>query len=476
MTLKALLLISFVTLTSLFADTSLTDAESRGEIKAKITFLEKQNDELKTKFNNLEDKQKSVEEYKNIIDKQDLRITDLKDTLTLVVGLVALFASIAGYLIYSKAQLNAKAEAQKWLEENSNKLQEKIEDLERDIEKNRKHVEEKTKEYNKTIEDASKSVRDVQKEIEKPSNEDASSQQQKSEQEQTFNFAATLIRQKPESEYTFNEWNILAYDAVYKNKKEDAVFYWTKALERGHASQENLAQALFSKGVILGELNESIKEIEVYEEIDRRFKENKSEKIQEQVVKALFNKGFRLGQMNENEQSIEVYEELDKRFKENKSEKIQEQVAKALLNRGIRLGQMNENTPALKIYKELVKRFNESKNEKIQTTVSQSLINLFESELIENQEWNISLIQQYFEYVKNDKQGKLKLKMLETVKNALQEEQILTLSQLKKEFSDTDFGNWSWKELEIWAEKLEGTEPKLRVQQTIEVFKNWNVK
>lgn len=473
MVLKAFLLILHLTLISLFADTSLIDAEFRGEAKAKIIFLEKQNSELKTKFDSLEDKQKSVEEYKNIIDKQDLRINDLKDTLTLVVGLFALFASIAGYLIYSKAQLNAKAEAQKWLEENSHKLQEKIEDLERDIEKNKKHVEEKTKEYKKTIEDASKAVRDVQKEVEKPRSEDTSSQQQKSDQEETFNFAATLIRHKPESEYTFNEWNILAYDSVYKNKREDAVFYWTKALEIGHSSQENLAQALFSKGIILGELNESTKEIEVYEELDRRFKESKSEKIQEQVAKALFNKGFRLGQMNQSAQAIEVYEELDRRFQDSKDEKIQEQVAKALINKGINVGQINGNAQALKVYEELVKRFNEVKNEKIQKTVLQALINLFECKLIENQEWDSNLVRQYLESIKNNKQENLKFEMLQTVKNALQKDQTRRIEQLKQEFLDTDFGNWSWKELEAWVITLQN-EPKERVQKTIEVFKNWN--
>ena len=54
--------------------------------------------------------------------------------------------------------------------------------------------------------------------------------------------------------------------------------------------------------------------IQVYEEVLRRFGDAPESGLREQVAKALFNKGVRLGQLNRNEQARAAFQEVVQRF------------------------------------------------------------------------------------------------------------------------------------------------------------------
>jgi hypothetical protein len=107
--------------TSLWA---IDDGEFRGETKAKIEILQKQNDELKTKIVTLEKDSQSVEEFKNSITDQDKRIQDLSFYTSLIATLIAILTLIVGavgvafpYLMFrqnSKSQEEAKKDIELW--------------------------------------------------------------------------------------------------------------------------------------------------------------------------------------------------------------------------------------------------------------------------------------------------------------------------------------------------------------------------
>lgn len=442
---KALLLVSLLTLTSLFADTSLTDAEFRGEAKAKIIFLEKQNTELKTKLESLEDKQKSVEEYKAIIDRQDKRIEDINTKmasvsektswLAIIIGCLTFLIGLGGiifpYVMYKqnkKSQEEAKEDIKLWKE-----ITKKEFDLE--LKSFKEHSISVQKELDDTIEllkdEAKQSIEDIRKNMIK--------NQVAPIQKHSENFAldklAETLQKKPMVDYTFDDWNSLAFDAYGKGKNENAVFYWTKAIELGSPTEINIAETLIQKGHSLNEIKDYNKALEAFNEVLNRFNEH------------------------------------------NSNEAIQEQIAIALLNKGFTLGLMHDSSVAMGTYNELIKRFKESQNQIIQEQVAQALVNLFECLLIINfQELDNENIQLFTQCAKNDKDLLLQFKMLQTVKNSLQEDQTLLVEQLKDEFSDNGFEDWSWKELDTWAERLEDKDTKKRVQKTIEAFKNWNQK
>lgn len=445
MELKALLFVSLLLLTSLFADTSSTDAEFHGEAKAKITFLEKQNIELKTKLDGLEDKQKSVEEYKNIIDRQDKRVEDVNTKmasvsektswLAIIIGCLTFLIGLGGiifpYVMYKqnkKSQEEAKEDIKLWKE-----ITKKEFDLE--LKSFKEHSISVQKELDDTIEllkdEAKQSIEDIRKNMIK--------NQVAPIQKHSENFAldklAETLQKKPMVDYTFDDWNSLAFDAYGKGKNENAVFYWTKAIELGNPTEINIAETLIQKGHSLSEIKDYNKALEVFNEVLHRFN------------------------------------------KDSNNEVMQEQIAIALLNKGFILGLMNDSNDAMETYNELIKRFKDSRNQIIQEQVAQALVNLFECLLILNlQELDNEKVKLFMQCAKDDKDLLLQFKMLQTVKNALQEDQTLLVEQLKDEFSDNGFEDWSWEELNTWVKKLEDTEAKLRVQETIEAFQNWDMK
>ncbi len=61
--------------------------------------------------------------------------------------------------------------------------------------------------------------------------------------------------------------------------------------------------------------------------------------VNEQVAKALFGKGVRLGQLNRSEEAIDVYDDLVKRYGDDQTPALREQMANALFNKGVTLGQ-----------------------------------------------------------------------------------------------------------------------------------------
>jgi tetratricopeptide (TPR) repeat protein len=89
-------------------------------------------------------------------------------------------------------------------------------------------------------------------------------------------------------------------DAYYFLREPKQVIATLDELIRHHIDspalsvQEQVAQALFNKGVVLGELRQSEAAIAVYNEVIRRFADSKELSLQEQVVKAWNGKGFTL--------------------------------------------------------------------------------------------------------------------------------------------------------------------------------------
>ena len=392
MELKALLFVSLLTLTSLFADTSTTDAEFRGEAKAKITFLEKQNVEIKIKLDSLEDKQKSVEEYKNIIDRQDKRVEDVNSKMSVAGVIVAFLAIIIGiggvvfpivlFRQNTKIQEQAKSDIVLWKEKTKKEFDE-------ELEKFKQHANTKTEEITQEAENVHK----IREKIEQSSDISKLGNDISSEEQELASYESQKLATKAKKTSSWKDYITSAKLSFFAKNYGDA----------------------------LRSINEALHELKKIEN---------TEAIKEQIVKALVNKGVTLGQLDKSEEAIKVYDELFHTFKDTSNEAIKEQIANALLN-------------------------------------------IFEYLLINNQEWNDEQIKLYKQYTKDNKQLLLEFKMLKILKNALEKEQIHVIEQLKDKFSDTDFGDWNWKELERWVITLQG-EQKERVQKAIEVFKNWN--
>ncbi|MNQ64504.1 NAD-dependent protein deacetylase [compost metagenome] len=139
------------------------------------------------------------------------------------------------------------------------------------------------------------------------------------------------------------------------------------------ALQEQVAKALYNKGVRLGQSGRSEDAITVYDELIQRFGTSDAPALQEQVAKALYGKGFRLGQLGRSEDEITVYDELIQRFGTSDAPTLQEQVAKALYNKGITQGQLGCSEDEITVYDELIQRFGSSDVPAVQEQVAKAL-------------------------------------------------------------------------------------------------------
>ena len=70
--------------------------------------------------------------------------------------------------------------------------------------------------------------------------------------------------------------------------------------------REQVARALFNKGLTLAQLGRPVEEIEVYEKLIRDYQADGKPEIREQVAIALFNKGLTLGELGRSVEEIEA--------------------------------------------------------------------------------------------------------------------------------------------------------------------------
>ncbi|MGZ8158672.1 MAG: KGGVGR-motif variant AAA ATPase [Methylobacter sp.] len=168
-----------------------------------------------------------------------------------------------------------------------------------------------------------------------------------------------------------------------------SAYYFTGALERTiavidelllhHANtaelpkQQLVAHALYSKGVVLGQLNRLEEEIVVYNELLRRFSESQVVSLLEQVANALFNKGFTLGRLQRSEEAIAAYDELLRRFGESQKLTLKGQVGNALINKSNILVRLQRPEEAIAGYEEVLRSFSASPEPDIQEKVANAL-------------------------------------------------------------------------------------------------------
>lgn len=366
----------FIFSTSLWA---VNEGEFRGETKAKIEILQKQNDELKTKVDAIEKNNINIEAFKTSITDQDKRIQDLSFYTSLIATLIAILTLIVGavgvafpYLMYrqnSKSQEEAKKDIEGWKEKT------KLE-FDKELESFKKIKEEKSQELNDHTIEAKRKIDGKVQEISNISAEELkqSGLQISIEDEKEIRKESQIIADEAEKENDVDGFITSAKLSYSIQNYGDALRNIEKALNLTKNDTE-IAQLLFLKGIVLDRLNKIEDEILVYNEIAKRFSKTNDEIIQIQVANALYNKGVKLTELNRNEEAINAYNEVINRFIESENTIIQERVADALINKGIRFGIMNLNEEAIDIFNILLSHFDNISKESMLSKVAICLLN-----------------------------------------------------------------------------------------------------
>jgi tetratricopeptide (TPR) repeat protein len=141
------------------------------------------------------------------------------------------------------------------------------------------------------------------------------------------------------------------------------------------ALREEVAKALFNKGLTLGGRGDSAGEIATYDELIARFGEAREPALREMIAKALFNKSVTLGDAGDGPGQLAAYDELIARFGEAPESVLRKQVAIALFNKGVRLGMGGDSAGEIAVYDEVIARFGEDPEPALRERVAAALYN-----------------------------------------------------------------------------------------------------
>ena len=149
------------------------------------------------------------------------------------------------------------------------------------------------------------------------------------------------------------------------------------------------------------------------------------------------------------------------------------EIVSTLLDKGVTFGMNREFDKAIKIYEEIVETFVFSKDKDIMKKVFSALINKIEINLIlgnKNLKQDLDL---YLDLVKENKEELVLFEMLQIFEKAKKFNQDDEIKEWQIKFKDVKLVNWSFDELETWADNLEN-EVKERILRYIEIFVNHN--
>ncbi|CAE6703844.1 tetratricopeptide repeat protein [Candidatus Nitrotoga fabula] len=186
--------------------------------------------------------------------------------------------------------------------------------------------------------------------------------------------AAQEIESRAPNKYRFEDWNMLGIQAFESAKYEVALTQFIRA-EKVSSEPIQLSKALVNKGAALAQMGRNEEAIAAYDEVVHRFGEATEEPLREQVATALMNKGKTLGKMGRDEEAIAVYDKVVRHFGEATEAPLREQVATALVNKGGTLDQMEWNNEAIAAYDEVVRRFGEATEAPLREQVATALMN-----------------------------------------------------------------------------------------------------
>jgi TolA-binding protein len=330
-----------------------------------IEVLKKNIKSLENKFHASEIDKNSIknkfEKYDSIINRQDNRIRDFENYISIIGILVTVLGLlIIGILLVfgfnhvknnkniAKNEINNKDDRpsikKKFkpltkydLDEIENNTKKILSQETKEVEKSKKKNKEKILKFNIAQKTLSKKQK---KELDKIIKE---------------------LNKKDEDDFNFDDWYAKFIDKYYKKKYNEALDDLDEALLKSNYD-ENKSNAQYNKGLTLAKLGESQRAIEVFDTLIEEFQDSNCETTLEQVASAYLQKGFRLAKLGESQKAIEVYDTLIEKFQDSKSEHILEEVANAYLNKALRLG---KSPKVREIYDILIKKFKDSKSESI---------------------------------------------------------------------------------------------------------------
>lgn len=297
---------------------------SHAELAAQKELLQTQIEAIKAY------QQKDVDAINKQIDDQLAMVGQGVDRFGVIVSalgvVITVLLVLGGFIGYRNAKAEAKDAAKQWLDDNTEKLKQQIDELEAKASVAHRRIDETVTGF---VQSAEVAVQTLQAQMGTALQSDAKAVQ---EAQAVVVGRAEELKNVAESSYSFEDWNTRAHSAYASKNLDEAALFWLKASQIPNAGSVKVAQALFNRGITQGQLGQSKEAITTYNEVLHRFGDATEAALKELVADALFNKGFRQGVLGQSEEQIKTYEEVLRRFGDATEASLIEQVAEAALN------------------------------------------------------------------------------------------------------------------------------------------------
>ncbi len=208
--------------------------------------------------------------------------------------------------------------------------------------------------------------------------------------------------------------------------------------------------------------------IETYAIIINRFKKSKDSKLLEYYITATVQQAY----LFDKDERAYIYDELIKKFENNKDIKLQKRVEELLINESFEL-MGKEDEEAMEILDKLISKYEKrEKKEKLPEAIELAILNNLELSIITSND-DEKYVDLANKYLLDSPDTKPLLEMLDIIKNAQYLEQDDALARWKEEHNKYYFDNWSFQEMRRWMNKIEDTETQERVKKYLDAFENY---
>ena len=308
---------------------------------------------------------------------------------------ISILVAVAGLITYFSATARAKAEAneaaQKWFDDKADSLTKQIADLEAQVQRALKAIDGHENRVAETAAMANAHIKSDEDAVaamaatlfkfqdgaaSNPVNQDAVRQ---------VSQLSENLEAKPEKDFTSADHFTRGLALLQDKNFLGALQQFEKAAKDTKLSAAETVNYLFAQAFTLSRLDRTKEAIAVYDTLVQRYGEDSSPGVREQLAMALFNKGVQVGKLHGPEQEIAAYDTLVQRYGEDSSPVMRELVAMALFNKGV---QLHDPEQEIAVYDALVRCYGDDSSPGVREQVTKAKNGAaFNAMLIAKEHW-----------------------------------------------------------------------------------------
>ena len=271
-----------------------------------------------------------------------------------------------------------------------------------------------------------------------------------------------------------NELNeLLKIASIHFQKSEDSEAFelYNRVIQKSQNSSDPkilkiFADALFRKATLnnIYPNNDPESAIEDYSKVIEKFNNSNNAELLKLYIKAR----LKQAKLQSKDDILSTYDELIKRFEEDKEQRFDKEVEELQFAQSFAL--MGENKEeAMEVLDNMISKYQARGDKELPQTVQYSILNGIELSIITSND-DEKYVDLANKYLSKNKDTPPLLDMLNIIKSAQDLDQHEAIDKWMSEHKDYHFPDWDFSDLSEWAEKMENPEGKKRIKEYLDIF------